>query len=461
MYLLSAILISYFKMSAINNSDVHINAAPAAPTAHAVPTAPAVSALKAKSVRKPKLPAKMDKLLLFGFWFSQRLFDNGLIPNDLDSKNKVFQTLSMFDSLDAQTALFDSFESQSNATKKAMRLIITAFHKPPKISKSTKSKPNTTNPTNPETKRGRKKNSLLVVVDNHDELISQLVRVANEGDSSSGEPRFPRTPPPFTEGGAELEAEPLTEPVTLLVTSTETVVAAKANSKSKSKEPKEPKEPKAKVTKTKAVKEVAVEPVAPVVVEQPVVMVEPVAPVVGETQPKKKAAAKKAVKEVVVAPVVEPVVPAAVEPVVESVVAPVAVETPVVVETQPKKKAAKKAPTSEEKSEAKSEEKPKSKSKAKSSLPVTVPEPSLPTPSIPSSSSSSSSSDEGGGLGGNPGSPLDMGPPLDLEEAVHAREFIFQGKTFLIDSDNNDIYDFDTQDLLGNFDPILNSIRFI
>lgn len=427
-------------MSAINNSDVHINAVPAALAVSAAP------ALKAKSVRKPKLPAKTDRLLSFGFWFSQRLFDNGLIPNDLDSKNKTFQTLSMFDSLDAQNALFDSFESQSNANKKAMRLTITSFHKPPKIAKSTKSKskPYT---TNSETKRGRKKNSLLVVVDNHDELISQLVRVAN-----SGEPRFPRTPPPFTEGGAELEAEPVTEPVTQVVTSTETVVPAKAKSK-------EPKEPKVKVTKTKAVKDVAVEQVAPVVVEQPVVvveqpvvMVESVAPVVVETQPKKKAAAKKAVKEVVVAPVVEPVVPAAVETVV----------APVVVETQPKKKAAKKAPTSEEKSEAKSEakseEKPKSKSKAKSSLPVTVPEPSLPTPSIPSSSSSSSSSDEGGGLGGDLGSPLDMGPPL---EDVHAREFIFQGKTFLIDSDNNDIYDFDTQDLLGNFDPKLNSIRFI
>ena len=426
-------------MSAINNSDVHINAVPAALAVSAAP------ALKAKSVRKPKLPAKTDRLLSFGFWFSQRLFDNGLIPNDLDSKNKTFQTLSMFDSLDAQNALFDSFESQSNANKKAMRLTITAFHKPPKIAKSTKSKskPYT---TNSETKRGRKKNAVIVVVDNHDELISQLVRVANEG-SGSGEPRFPRTPPPFTEGGAEggaeLEAEPVTEPVTQVVTSTETVVATKANSK-------EPKEPKAKVTKTKAVKDVAVEPVAPVVVEQPVVMVEQpvvmvesVAPVVVETQPKKKAAAKKAVKEAVVVPVVEPVVaPAAVE----SAVAPV------VVESQPKKKAAKKAPTSEEKSEAKSEEKPKSKSKAKSSLPVTVPEPSLPTPSIPEPSiPSSSSSEEGGGLGGDLGSPLD----------VHAREFIFQGKTFLIDSDNNDIYDFDTQDLLGNFDPKLTSIRFI
>ena len=383
-------------MSAINNSDVHINAVPAALAVSAAP------ALKAKSVRKPKLPAKTDRLLSFGFWFSQRLFDNGLIPNDLDSKNKTFQTLSMFDSLDAQNALFDSFESQSNANKKAMRLTITAFHKPPKIAKSTKSKskPYT---TNSETKRGRKKNAVIVVVDNHDELISQLVRVANSGDSSSGEPRFPRTPPPCTEGGAEggaeLEAEPLTEPVTLPVTSTESVVAAKAKSK-------EPKEPKAKVPKTKAVKEVAVEPVAPVVVEQPVVMiesvapvvVEPVAPVVVETQPKKKAAAKKAVKEVVVAPVVEPVVaPIAVEPVVETVIAPVAVETPVVVETQPKKKSAKKAPTSEEKSEAKSEEKPKSKSKSKSSLPVTVPDPSLPTPSIPEPSIADSSSDEGGG----------------------------------------------------------------
>ena len=44
------------------------------------------------------------------------------------------------------------------------------------------------------------------------------------------------------------------------------------------------------------------------------------------------------------------------------------------------------------------------------------------------------------------------------EEEIHAREFIFNGAHYLIDENTNDLYDIETQDMIGRFDKTANQI---
>ena len=123
--------------------------------------------------KKPTLPAKYTKNLVFGYWLIEKLHDQGL----LSESTPAYELLQLFADVPTQISYMDEgfFEELSSLTKD-MKAKIRAFHKPIKTS----TKKTATGEDAPAKKRGRKKAVVIPpVLDEQSQYIADLVQTAN------------------------------------------------------------------------------------------------------------------------------------------------------------------------------------------------------------------------------------------------------------------------------------------
>ena len=264
--------------------------------------------------KKPVLPAKLGKFLVFGYAFVCDLQASGALTEDL--VERAYDLLRVFASVEEQTLYYQNFLDQSTATAKVLRKFVAVRSKPPK---PLKNKKNTAadgadGAATPRASKPRAKKSVRVVSDAANDLIGQIVAAANsdlpldttvtEGTGTevkAKKPRAPRKPKavvpvaadpiPLAQSATAAEEEPVvsnevvTEPV---------VDAAEPAVEVKAKKPRAPRKPK--TTTATAAETVAV---------------------TEEAKPKKPRAPRKSKTDIApeIAPAVETVVePLAVEP---------------------------------------------------------------------------------------------------------------------------------------------------
>ena len=134
-----------------------------------------------KKEKKPKLSAKYSKFMVFGYTLVQSLHANGTLTDE--GLENAYTQLKLFDSVDDQTALYETIVSQSKETGKEMHKFITVRNKPPKAPKARKSTANNESTDAPKEKKPRQpraKKTTNVVQDTSNDLISELVAAANE-----------------------------------------------------------------------------------------------------------------------------------------------------------------------------------------------------------------------------------------------------------------------------------------
>jgi len=387
---------------------------------------------KSKAVRKPKLSAKLEKQMIFGCWFLQHLVDQSVLA-DAAQLSRARNELKMFENLDAQTAFYENFETNMAATQKVTRKEIADFHRPakaPKAPKAKKDKAESEGGEVAEPKRGRKKKVVETVVDNNKDFIDQLVAVANARSAE-------QVAAIVSESTSNISnVEPEVTPI----------IATTNITQVKEKKPRKKAEPKSSETVVAAV--VSAPVVAPVVVAEVVAEVasEPV-----KAAPKKRAAPKKKEADVV-APVVvsEPVVVAAV-----AVVAKAA--EPVKEKAAPKKKAEPKAKVDTKAiEEAKRVAELKAVEDARQAFELEQARQAEILAAKNEADEEEEDDEKSHHTVETPES--DDEDEEEEEEEIHAREFVFNGKQYLIDENTNEVYDHETQELIGTFDKESNMI---
>ena len=353
--------------------------------------------------------------MIFGYWFLQNLKQTEVITDE--KFGEMLNELKAFESLETQQSLYDSFETTLVATQKTLRKMIADHHKPPKVAKAGKPKKAAAvvDGQVSASNKGRKKKASDVVVDNHDDFINQLVAVANLRESEkptvSAEPPVIHTIVSDTSSillnnqvlavapqEPKLKKKAAIQKVNELVAGQQAIVSEKKPRK-------------------KAVVAVAAVAAAVTVIQ----VVEPVAPV---------AQTSVAVAAVTVIQVVEPVAP------VTPVAQPITVSAVTIAEPKTKKTKAEKAEKAPKVAKA---DKPKKDTKmtVKISDELTINVYSNDfqrTNEERIAAAEASSSDE------------------EAEVEIHAREFVLDGKHYLIDEHTNDVYDIETQDLVGRYD---------
>jgi len=219
-----------------------------------------VQETKPKAPRKPTLPAKYSKMLVFGYSLVESLRAKGIFSDEL--VDQVFNELHLMSSLDEQVSYYENVLSQAGANAKVMKKFIAAKNKPVK---------------EPKVRKPRAKKSVTVQSDASDEdVIQNLVDAARD---VAPKEKKPRKNAKKTETEAEVDAKP--EP---------------KDKKSKAKKtedvPVEAPEPKEKKTKAKKAEAVPVE--APEPKAAPVEALEPKAKakVKANAAPKEKAKAE-------------------------------------------------------------------------------------------------------------------------------------------------------------------------
>lgn len=84
--------------------------------------------------KNPTLLGKFKKLSVFGFWFFQQ------VEVSDETREQLLAALKVFESVEAQTAFFESFAEAEKNTAKAMRKAVASHNKPVKAKKATKEK---------------------------------------------------------------------------------------------------------------------------------------------------------------------------------------------------------------------------------------------------------------------------------------------------------------------------------
>ena len=396
---------------------------------------------KSKAVRKPKLSAKLEKQMIFGCWFLQHLVDQSVLA-DAAQLSRARNELKMFENLDAQTAFYENFETNMAATQKVTRKEIADFHRPakaPKAPKAKKDKAESEGGEVAEPKRGRKKKVVETVVDNNKDFIDQLVAVANARSAEQVAAIVSESTPNIS------NVEPEVTPI----------IATTNITQVKEKKPRKKAEPKSSETVVAAV--VSAPVVAPVVVAEVVAEVasEPV-----KAAPKKRAAPKKKEAEVV-APVVvsEPVVVAAV-----AVVAKAA--EPVKEKAAPKKKAEPKAKVDTKAVEAAALAAAAEEARKVTELKAIEDarhafelEQARQAEILAAKNEAEHEDDDDDAQSHHTVElPESDDEEEEEEEEIQAREFVLDGKQYLIDENTNEVYDHETQELIGTFDKASNMI---
>jgi hypothetical protein len=134
------------------------------------------TSVKKTPVKKPYLPAKYAKNLVFGYWLIENLKEKELLPDT----NAAFDYLHLFAEVQDQKLFLDTFFEEDKSITKEMKALIRAHNKPPKKTPVKKTSAAVAVGEEPK-KRGRKK----VVQDppalnEQDQLIANLVAAAND-----------------------------------------------------------------------------------------------------------------------------------------------------------------------------------------------------------------------------------------------------------------------------------------
>jgi len=120
--------------------------------------------------KKPTLSAKLEKYMVFGYWFLEHLHDTETINDEKFVELK--EELRMYSSLDEQIDFYEKFLDDSKITTKEMKGDIRSFFKPKKEKKAKVPKD-----PNAVEKRGRKKKE--IVTEPVDPLVAEMVAIAN------------------------------------------------------------------------------------------------------------------------------------------------------------------------------------------------------------------------------------------------------------------------------------------
>lgn len=384
--------------------------------------------IKSKPEKIPKLSAKLERYMVFGYWFLQQLKEQSVIDDTIIAAAQI--QLKMYESLETKTEFFTSFETSSGATQKIVRKSIADFNKPVKAPKAPRASKKVANDDGGEIatqKKGRKKKTTEVVVDNNNDFINQLVAVANA-----------RQP--------EIVASIVEEPVAQVSTIENTSTSSPPSDENKAKKPRKKAVPKSKEqTVVETAVETAVETVA--IVENVVV-----APVVVET--------------------VATVIAATVEPVVVASTVEVKDQSK---EKKPRKKAEPK-PVSDATDEVKSKKTTKKSTEPKANqidaqaaaaaaklaqeeeMARLAQEREIARQAAIKEAQSVVDDEDDDRSRHTVKIDDEDDQEDEEEEEIHAREFVFNGKSYLIDENTDEIYDIETQDLIGKFDKVANKI---
>jgi len=120
--------------------------------------------VKPKAPRKPKLPAKYSKMLVFGYSLVESLRAKGLFDDDL--VEQVFSELHLMSPLDDQIAYYENVLSQASANAKVMKKFVADKNKPVK---------------EPKVRKPRAKKAVTVKSDaSDDDVIQNLVDAARD-----------------------------------------------------------------------------------------------------------------------------------------------------------------------------------------------------------------------------------------------------------------------------------------
>ena len=345
---------------------------------------------KSKRVVKPKLSSKYEKYLVFGYWYSNMLFELGSIDNLVITA--MLDKLRMYESLENQTALFDTFELESAATQKTVRKLISDYHKPSKVSRVSKKPAVSSDSVSGETMKCRKKKAAQVVVDKNDDFINQLVAAANTNESAT-ELQSSTIDAETVIQTVEVSQNIQSSEINILSTgSPKKLTTVKDKAKDAEKLAKEAKKQAEKLEKEakKEAEKLAKEEVKT------------------KAKPRTKSPSKKET---------------------EGGVANKEVKT---------------------KPDAKKEPKEKKASAKKAAIPLVAEVVQENIVIVQEQNDDDDDSHHTRKL-----------EDSDNEEEIHAREFIFNGKKYLIDEKTSELYDIETQDLIGKFDSETNTISSI
>ena len=134
-------------------------------------------------VKKPYLPAKYEKNLVFGYWLIENLKAKEMIQDTLP----VFEFLHLFADVNTQKGFLDTFFEEQKSITKEMKALIRNHNKPAKKPPAPK-KVAPADGAEPK-RRGRKK---VVkdepVLSEQDQIISDLVAAANTTEPEVKEP---------------------------------------------------------------------------------------------------------------------------------------------------------------------------------------------------------------------------------------------------------------------------------
>jgi hypothetical protein len=165
------------------------------------------SSVATEKVKKIALSAQSTKYMVFGNWLIDRFVTGGLITTE--SVNDSRKTIGMWSSVEDQIALYDGFVADLKTNTKEMKITIRQFHKPPKAAKKAK-----TAASEGEKKRGRKKKEVTQEQDPILALNERLVAAAQSDEPIVEVPlmEYVRAPKaPDTEHDEIKTPEPLTE----------------------------------------------------------------------------------------------------------------------------------------------------------------------------------------------------------------------------------------------------------
>ena len=125
----------------------------------------AAAPVKEKKPRKPTLAAKYSKVVIANYSIIQMLKSKGLLTDE--AVETAYSEVKLFDSVEDQSAFYESFNDSLKDTGKTMKKFVTQRLKPPKAPRAKKE-------TKPRAKKETK-----VVDDTKLDVVAQLVEAAN------------------------------------------------------------------------------------------------------------------------------------------------------------------------------------------------------------------------------------------------------------------------------------------
>jgi len=202
-----------------------------------------------KKARKPTLSAKYSKFLVSNYSIIQMLQAKGLLSDE--AVETAYTEIKLFNSVEDQTAFYESFLESSKATGKTMKKFVTQRLKPPKAPRAKKERKPKAEKSEADAqakpKKPRTKKETKVADDTKQDLVAQLVEAANA---------------PMPAAAEEVQNTPV------VADAKETPGAPKKEKKPRAKKEAKEEKPKEKKPRGKKAKEEPVVEAAPVVAEE-------------------------------------------------------------------------------------------------------------------------------------------------------------------------------------------------